>query len=179
MIKFIFKEHRYLILYSVSIILTIILYAFGLLESFVSYLKLFGYLSSFILGILYTTAFTTPFAVGAYLLLDSGMNPIIGGILGGLGAVLIDIMIFEFSESEIGKTFKFGHHAYKLKRIRNKFVLEISPILAFLIFLSPLPDELAAMLLGLEKYSLKRFAIISFVANSLGVFSILSISSVI
>ena len=168
-----FKEHKYLFLYILAIFLTIASYFLGILESFVLNLSLLGYFGSFLLGFLYTTAFTVPFSAASYILLDSGINPFVGGIFGGLGAMIADTFLYKISKSEVGKKFKIGSKDYKIKKIKNKFILKISPFLAFFIILSPLPDELAAVLLGLEKYNMRRFALISFVANSLGIFFLL------
>ncbi len=167
------KEHRYLILYLIAIFLTIILYYLGVLEALDSFLRPFGYLGVFILGFLYTSAFTTPFATGALLLLNGGINPVLGGFVGAIGSVLYDSYVYKIFESEIGKKFNIGQRSYKIKRIKNKFLLRISPFLAFLIIAIPIPDELAAVLLGLEKYNLRRFAIVSFFANSFGIFLLL------
>lgn len=167
------NEHRYLVYYIAAIFVTILLYFSGFLEDFVLYLRTLGYLGSFFLGLFYTTAFTTPLSTVSYLLLDGGINPVIGGLLGGFGAMLTDLCIYKISESEVGKKFIIGKKTYKIKKIKNKFLLKISPFLAALIIAIPIPDELAAVLLGVEKYNMRRFALISFFANSLGIFLLL------
>jgi len=172
-------HHISLIKFVVGIVIILILFFSGILEQSVISLRNLGYVGIFLLGFFYTSAFTTPYATTAYILLHTNTNPFIGGMLGGLGAMMIDAIIYKISERGIGKVlFVYHHKKYRIRRIKNKLLIKISPLLAGFILASPLPDELAAVILGLERYNFRRFLFISFAFNSIGIFSLLALGQI-
>jgi hypothetical protein len=66
----------------------------------------------------------------------------------------------------------------KIPKIRYNFLKKISPLIAGFIIASPLPDELAAVLLGSENYDYKKFLILAFVFNFLGILFIVGLGRI-
>lgn len=143
----------------------------------------YGYLGNFIAGMLFSFGFTTPFAIGFFIVYNS-KNILITAIIGGIGATISDLLIFKIVKfsfidefNRIKKTeriqelnwlitYEFGH------KVRNYLMY----VFAGLIIASPLPDELGViMLAGLTKIKMKSFMIISFLFNTIGIYIMLNI----
>ena len=141
-----------------------------------------GFLGTFLTGILFTYGFTAAPATAIFLILAKEQNILLAGLVGGLGALLGDLLIF-----------KFIRHSFKAevkKLYREKLVMYINnktpsllkryflPVLAGFIIASPLPDEIGvAMIAASKAISAKVFSGISYVLNTAGIFVILIIGS--
>lgn len=138
------------------------------------------YLGVFIAGMFFTFGFTTPFAIGFFVVLNP-VNPVLTALVGGMGAVIGDMAIFGFIRFSFTNEFerlkktsfirgiKRGMRMYLSHRIR----LYILYALAGLIIASPLPDEAGViMLAGLTNISPRIMGLISFVFNTIGIFII-------
>ncbi len=131
-------------------------------------------LGSFIAGIFFTSAFTTAPAIVALGQIAQMQSLFLTALLGGLGAVLGDLLIFRFLRDKLGE-----HLAELIKekgygrRIKTLFKLKLFRWLTFLvggfIIASPLPDELGIGLMGFAKMKTTTFIVISFVFNFLGI----------
>jgi|SRR3989344_2719656 len=146
-------------------------------QIFVSSLGKLEYLGVFIAGILFTFGFTTPFAVGFFIILNP-VNPLLVAVIGGAGALLGDIIIFSVIRFTFIDEFERLEKTKVIKTIRKEINLHLSHrarlyflyTLAGLIIASPLPDEIGVtMLAGLTHIKLRGIAIISFVFNSIGI----------
>ena len=163
-------SHRELFSFLLILFLTLYLYFTGYLEILIYDLGQYGYIGSFVAGFFYTSAITTSFSV-AYFLLEN-LNPFLSAVIGGFGAIFADYVIYSFVRKESGRTFILLNKEIRFPKIKNKLIIKLSPLIAGFIIASPLPDELAALLFGLEKYDKKKFIIISFVFNFLGILTI-------
>lgn len=146
-----------------------------------------GYFGSFISGTLFTYGFTTPFAVALFLILGKTQNIFLACLIGGLGALIGDIIIFKFLrlsfKDEIKKIRKENMFTYigyaipdRIKHSKLKSYLTI--LLAGIIIASPLPDELGISLLAIAtKISDKTVMILSYTFNTIGIFVMLLIGS--
>jgi hypothetical protein len=136
-----------------------------------------SYAGIFICGLLFAFGFTTPFAIAILLNLEIE-NVFLAAMIGGLGALISDLIIFRFVK------FSFEDEFEKLKDERpflfiksglNKVFrpeIEHYLLLAFggILFASPLPDEAAILVLvGLSEIDEKKLMIISYVCNTLGI----------
>lgn len=150
---------------------------------FVNSLGNYGYLGNFVAGMLFSFGFTTPFAVGFFLVYKTN-NILLTAIIGGIGALISDLLIFKIVK------FSFINEFRRLKRteriqelnwlINYEFGHKIRNYLLFIfagmVIASPLPDELGViMLAGLTKIRIKSFMIISFLFNTLGIYIMLNI----
>lgn len=139
--------------------------------------SLFSY---FVIGSLFTFGFITPFAIGLFLIADPS-SPLLAALVGGCGAVLGDMLIFQFIR------FSFLDEFGKLKREKIVRLVEKPVTLvparfhhyllyafAGIIIASPLPDELGLSLLaGLTSIRQIPLACISYVCNTVGIFILL------
>lgn len=143
-----------------------------------------GYIGSFIAGILLAFGFSAPIAIG-FFIVSQPQNIMIFAIAGGLGAILGDLLIFnfvrfsfmdEFKRLEKTKPFKAVIKAIEKKttaRIRNYMLY----IFAEIIIASPISDEVGiTMLAGLTSIKQKTFAVVTFILHVVFIFIILALS---
>jgi hypothetical protein len=144
---------------------------------FVASLGELEYLGIFIAGMFFTFGFTTPFAIGFFVILNP-TNPLLVAIIGGVGALVGDLLIFSFIRFSFIDEFKRLEKTRVIKGIRNEIKLHFSHrarlyflyALAGIIIASPLPDEAGVtMLAGLTHIKIKVMAVISFVFNTIGI----------
>lgn len=152
-------------------------------SSFISNLQNLSYLGSFISGLLFSFGFTTPFAVG-YFIISNPQNILYATLLGGFGAMLSDLFIFKIIKFSFLNEFmklEKSHPVKKLNRIINRSIPHkikayLTYLFAGVIIASPLPDEFGVtMLAGLTHIKTLPFAILSFITNSIGIAIILCI----
>ena len=157
----------------------------GVFEQFGESLVGHGYLAIFLAGVLLSFGFTAPFAVGLLLAIAHDVSIYPAAALGGFGAFLSDLFIFEFVR------FSFHDEIHKLKSTRPYKLIHglihhdrVPPAVrmyllwsvAGLIIASPFPDEIGITLISsVTSLDTKRFAALCFVLNTLGAFVLLAI----
>lgn len=169
---------------AIAIAAAYVLGHFGFFERAAFTLNARGYASMFLAGLLFAFGFTAPFAVGFFIELADTVHPVIGALLGGLGALCADLAIFKFirftfqDEFEKLRISNLGQWIRELfdgnfsQRLKKYFVWSV----AGLIIASPLPDEFGITLLsGFTRIKPAIFAVISFSLNSLGIFAVLQL----
>jgi uncharacterized membrane protein YdjX (TVP38/TMEM64 family) len=170
--EFIIYEWNYwkTLLTVLAIFLTLYLILTDSLTYLLDSIKNYGYFGSYFAGFLYSETITSIFSIAIFFTLaEEGLNPWLLSFIGALGAMSYDYIIFNYVKNKSGKSIKIHNKKYKIPEIKSKFLRKISPLIAGLIIASPLPDELAAVLFGFEHYSVKKFIILSFVFNFLGI----------
>ena len=170
--KFIVYEWHYwsTLLAAIVLLLTTDLILTGSLFSFLHSIKDYGYFGSFFAGLLFSDAITVTFSIAMFFTLaEEGLNPWLLSFIGALGAMTADYLIFTLVSKKSGKSIKIHNKEYKIPEIKSKFIKKISPLIAGLIFASPLPDELAVVLFGLEHYDVKKYLVLSLTFNFLGI----------
>ncbi len=140
----------------------------------------FYVLNSFVVGLFFTSVFTTAPAMVFIVKLAHIYPPHILALVGGLGALIGDLIIFNFIKGHIAEDVSYLFSKAKSRRMRHlfeyRFVRWSMAFLGALIIASPLPDELGLTLMGLSRISLLRFALISYTFNTIGIFVIASIA---
>lgn len=172
-----------LMLLVISIILAYVIFSTTGIEKFIFHLDKLSYLGIFIAGILLSFGFTTAFSIG-FLMYLNPQNIVLATLIGGLGAVIGDLVIF--------KTIKFSFMD-EFKRIEKiKTVQEIESwvkskkhillkhyllyVFAGLIIATPLPDEIGVSILaGLTTIKQSSLTILSFILHSFSIYLILII----
>jgi hypothetical protein len=150
---------------------------------FLFHLEGLSYLGVFIAGMLLAFGFTAPFAVGFFIALNPS-NIFIAGILGGLGALISDFLIFkfiktsfedEFKRLEKTKTFKELNYLFE-NAAGHKIKIYLMYVFAGFLIASPLPDEAGVvMLAGLTKIKPGIFALLSIILHTTVIILILLI----
>lgn len=166
-------------IFVVMAIIAYLVFSYQPVQSYVSSLngQKLGYLGSLIAGFFFSFGFTTPFSVGYFITMNT-KDVFFHGILGGIGAVLADLLIFifvrfsfkdEFQKLKKEKPIKAITHYINGKlnhRIRRYLMFTIAGI----IISSPLPDEAGIiMLAGMTNMKKRNLALISFIFSTLGI----------
>ena len=173
-------KHYKTILIILVILLTLETFLDGSLQNFLKGLATYGYLGGFVAGFLFTYGITTPFAIAMLFILAESLNIWILTLIGTLGGLISEYFIYKFAINEAGKKIKiFGSKKIKLPEIKSKFLKKISPLIAGLIIASPIPDEFAAVLFGVEKYKLRDFLILTFIFKFIGILFIVGLGKII
>ena len=165
-------NYRNLIILAISIILAVYILTSSPLKNFILNLGAYSYLGAFISGIFFAFGFTAAPATATILLLGKTANPILLGLIGGFGAMLSDFLIFSYIKYKLNPDIKYilkKLKVDKIKKIRHTKLGWIIPVLGAGILASPLPDELGSVLLGIAHYSTKKFLVLSYIMNSLGI----------
>lgn len=170
----------------IIILTTFFLFRNQQIFSFSAYLIPLGYFGSLIAGIFYSYGFTAAPATAILLILAKTQNIFLAAILGGLGSLFTDLVIFKFIRSsfsdEIEKLSKekfilfIGNNILRWKWLKKALL----PVLGAVIIASPLPDEIGVSLFAVSKQIPdKLFALISFLLNTTGIFVVLLIGTAI
>jgi len=180
--RFKYPKITLLIVFSV---LAYILFSNASVQAFVSNFERFNYFGIFIAGILFSFGFTTPFAIGFFIVANPS-NIYLAAVVGGFGALLSDLLIFKMIRFSFMDEFKRLEKTSAIKEINiilsSRFLskVKIYFLYAFagIVIASPLPDDLGVvMLAGLSKIKTRTLAVISFIMNSLGILVILLIGA--
>lgn len=162
-------------------VLSYALFHFGALGVLLDGLHQHGYVSVFLAGLLFSFGFTTPFAIGMFIVMAPDVHPLIAAPIGGIGALASDMTIFkfvrfslhdEFDRMRHGKLFRVlaRHHRRLPLRVQEYLLWSVSGI----VIASPLPDELATTLLGgLTDIDSRKFAVLCLALNTVGIFLML------
>lgn len=139
-----------------------------------------GYFGTFFAGMMYSYNFTAAPATAIFLILGTNQNIFLAAIIGGSGALIGDMFIFNFVRhslhDEISMLLKNRFFSYFIKNTPTFFKKYLLAVIAGLIIASPLPDEVAVVMLSLSKsISFKTFSVISLLLNTAGIFIILNI----
>ncbi|MEK6984753.1 MAG: hypothetical protein AABX33_09345 [Nanoarchaeota archaeon] len=139
-----------------------------------------GFLGTFLTGILFTYGFTAAPATAIFLILAKEQNIMLTGLVGGLGALLGDLLIFNFIrhsfKDEVKKLYKEKLIVYANHKTPSFLKRYLLPVVAGIIIASPLPDEIGVtMLASFKSISEKIFLMLSYSLNTAGIFVILLI----
>lgn len=147
-------------------------------------LREYGYASAFAGGMLFAVGFGAPFGVAILGTIADDVNILLAGVIGGLGALLSDYLIFRFIKvtfnDEImrfrdSKAYRL-FDGYLIKRMPPRLAFYIAIGIAGFVIASPLPDEIGvAMFAGITTVKERTFAIIAFTLNTLGILAVLGI----
>jgi uncharacterized membrane protein YdjX (TVP38/TMEM64 family) len=191
-------KHKNLILLFISIVVAYFILRYKPIISLIHGLSYFGYLASFVLGMLFTYALTTIPATAVLYNLGENFNPFLIAFIGAFGSVLSDYLIFRFVRDrlmveinllskEINNLTEPLSNLVSTKRMRIIIWKKISssriwktlvPVIAGFIIASPLPDEIGVAIFGAAKYEPRKFLVISYVLNFIGIFVIASVGSI-
>lgn len=170
--------------FTLSIIAGLILLSTPLFRQMVFRLGNLGYVGALFGGMFFVSTFTVSIGTALLLLLAETLHPIEIGIIAGIGAVVGDLVIFQYIRSrglisEIKHFFEF-FGSDKLKHlIHTKYFSWTLPVLGAIIIASPLPDEMGVGLMGISKLKTSQFILLSFVLNAIGIFLIVSAGAIL
>lgn len=177
-------KYKNLTLFIISIVIAIILSRYESFHAFLLNLGSLGYLGAFIAGILFVSTFTVATGAVILLILAETLSPIEIGLIAGLGAVAGDFIIFRFIKDNLAQELESiynhidGNHHFT-KVLHSKYFSWTLPVVGAIIIASPFPDEIGVSLMGISKMRTYQFLFISFVLNAIGIFLVVTASTVI
>jgi uncharacterized membrane protein YdjX (TVP38/TMEM64 family) len=143
-----------------------------------------GYVGAFIAGVLFVSTFTVATGAIILLVLAEKLSALEIGIIAGMGAVFGDYVIFRFIKDNLAGEVKDiynhidgNHHVQRL--FHTKYFSWTLPVIGAIIIATPFPDEIGVSLMGISKMKTYQFLIISFILNAIGIFLIVSASTII
>lgn len=153
-------------------------------QTFLLNLGGYGYIGVFLAGVLFVSTFTVTTGAVILLILAERLSPIEIGVIAGLGAVLGDFIIFRFIKDNLAREVKSiyehidsNHHVERL--LHTKYFSWTLPVIGAIIIATPFPDEIGVSLMGISKMKTYQFVFISFILNAIGIFLLITASSVI
>ena len=177
------KYPKFLLLLLTFVIAYLLFYnrAYGPFHDFVASLSYFG---TFISGSLYVYGFTAAPATALLLILAKEQNILLASLVGGLGALIGDLIIFSTIRHSFADEIEKLFEEEIVKYIHSKtppFIKKyFIPAAAIFIIASPLPDEVGiALFAATRNISLRTFSVFSYLINTIGIFVVLYIGRVI
>jgi len=177
--RYISKYPKFLLLF-ISFIFAYLLFYGNTYKPLHDFIVSMGYMGTFMAGIMFAYGFTAAPATAIFLILAQEQNILIAGLIGGLGALISDLLIFSFIRqsfsSEIKKLSREKIVRYLGSKTPNLLKKYAAPVLAGFIIASPLPDEIGVTMLAASKIiPLKVFSAVSYLLNTAGIYLILII----
>jgi len=184
------KHFRYpkLLLLIFTYILAIFLFYEGEKNALIhNFLISLNGLGIFIGGFFYAYSFTAAPATAALLVLAEQQSLLLAALIGGIGALISDVLIFFFIRSsfleeikklEKEKIVKFVEKEERI--IFKHYQRYVLPVIAGILIATPLPTEIGVLLLAsTRKISVKSFMILAFLLHFLGILAILYLGRLI
>ncbi len=177
------RRRKNLLILAISIALAVILSRQTFFHQGLLSLGNFGYLGGFVGGALFASSFTVAFSLVILATLAEDLSPVILALVAGAGAMLGDLMILRFWREEISRDLEpiynqlGGGHLRRL--LHTRYFSWTLPIIGAVIIASPLPDEIGISLLGISKMPTKKFLLLSYGLNTLGILLITEVGSLV
>ena len=158
------------------------------IQSFFHHLDQLGYVSALIGGMLFAFGFGAPFGVAILATIANDVNILIAGIVGGLGALLSDYLLFRFIRGTFNDEVMRFRKSRAFSFVDGVLIKKLPPRISFYVLLgvagfviaSPLPDEIGvALLASIATVKERTFAIMSFALNTLGILIVLAAGTAI
>lgn len=201
MIKKFQWKYKNSIAFILVLLLTFLLVKTKLFRDFIQSLGNLGYLGSLIAGLLYAYSFTIAFSLSVFYFLGKFLDPFILALLGALGAVVSDYLLFRFVKQNLSEEIRFLLQDIKFIYFKSSVFFKIFPfsnlilserfeniarkvytsktfkilttLIGYAIIASPLPDEIGITFLGMVKHRREEFIFLTFFLNFIGIFSFL------
>lgn len=174
------KKHTYtnLLLIAIGLSITVILAKTPAFTSLLLSLGKYSYIGGFIAGLLFVCTPTTTIGALMLVILSKQIPVLPLCLVAGMGAVTADIGMFHIVRDDLLIELEDIYnemHGRKLSHIFHSRAFRwMLPVLGAIIIASPLPDELGVGLMGISKLSAWRFSLMSWVLNSVGIFTAVS-----
>ena len=170
------KNFQKWILLISSVALAFYLFYSGVLADLIKATGNFGIIGVLISGILFGYAFTAAPATASLISFTNYYNPLIISLIGATGTMIGDLIIFHFFKKGLPNEIENLIKKSKIEKLRKSKTRWLIPGIAGFIIASPLPDEVGISLLGITKFSTRKFMFLAFILNFIGILIITSIA---
>ncbi|MFH1744879.1 MAG: hypothetical protein ABH881_01775 [bacterium] len=172
-----------LIIIVFSIIIAVIFLKTGVFEEVLSQATGLKFVGSFVAGSFFVSIFTAVPATVALLEISQHNSILLVSLLGGLGAMTGDFIIFKFTKDYLSEDVMYLAEESKHKKVilffQSGIFRRLAPFVGALFVASPLPDEIGLMLMGMSRIKMRIFLPLSFSLNFLGILVMTFIAKVI
>lgn len=138
-----------------------------------SALGLFSLVAVFVAGFFFTSMLTVAPATAALAGFSQDMPVLLVALVGGVGAVLADAIVFKLFRDHIGEDVAIVMRTLKIRGFahfrRSTVARRTLSIIGAILIATPLPNEIGVSLLGASRLSSKTFVLIVFALNSFGI----------
>ena len=177
-----------LTLLGLSIFISAGLVHVGVMDKVLGHLENLQYVGAFIAGVLFPITFTSPVAVTALYYMGAHYGIMSTVILGAIGAVVVDFIIFNFLKDktikeieQIRTEHRIAHpiHGHKKRHEALVTLFHTKPFHALAMFIGgvfillPGPDEIGIAILSSYKMNSKKFILLSLVLNTASVWVVI------
>ena len=181
------KSYPKLIALLISFVLAYILFTMGIFHELVATLNNHGLASAFLGGLLFSFGFTSAFGVAILVEVASDVSPWIAALIGGIGALLSDLMIFELVRFSIfheelhrlrqSRCIRWLHRCLHHQSISDSVRRTLLWSFAGIVIASPLPDEFGVTLVSsVSTMRPAQFSALCFLLNTGGILMILLVA---
>jgi hypothetical protein len=170
------RKYPILLITALSIVSLFVFANSQLAERLYSFFGQLGYWGAFFCGVLFAFSATAFASLVVIYHLSSYVSPIYIALLGGLGSMLTDYVLFKTlrngAYTEMQSLWSRITRGKPPKILSSRLYRKVAPILGAMIIASPLPDELGVAILGHSHLSTPKFIIITYILNSVGIYLI-------
>ncbi len=165
------------IIFILGIGLAVYLIKTNILNTIIPELGSFGILGILISGFFFAYGFTAAPATISLIYFTNSFNFLIISFIGAIGTMLGDFLFFSIIKNDLPDEIERFLQKSFVKKLKKSKFRHFIPVIAAFFIASPLPDEIGISLLGITKYDNKKFMIISFILNFIGILIITGIAS--
>jgi len=161
-----------------SIVLAFLIFNNSTFRELLYHLGGYSYLGAFIGGMFFVSSFSVSIGIVVLILLINILPLFQIALIAGLGAAVADLLIFRFVRDS-GLIVELKQIVFKFKGdkvaefFHREYLKWVLPVLGAIIIASPLPDELGVGLMGIAKMKQRRFILLAFILNTIGIYIVL------
>lgn len=172
------KKRRLLrdfLIISISVIVAIYIQSSATADILVQYFSGINFVPAAVaMGFLFSLTFTAAIATSVFILLSqTSQNPYLVALLGGVGSILANGIIYKFFKDEFIEDIEILEPKYAKKIahkiMHSKIFVGVIPYIAALTLASPLPDEIGIAILAGANYKYTKFFLLSFSLHTIGI----------
>lgn len=170
-----------LILFLLSLAVGIFILRSPQLHDAITHLGNFEYIGAAVAGFFVIMTFTVIPSLAVLLTLSETMHPVLLSLLAGLGGMCGDYLLMRYFRSETDQLLAdttLRNHQFLKRVMRSKIFHWVGPLIGAIIVASPFPDEIGITLLGITKLETRKFLLLVFALDTIGVFLIVTIGGI-
>jgi hypothetical protein len=164
------------LIFTASVSFAIFIVKIGIIYKFIGSFYDLQWFGVILAGMFFTSAFTTVPSIVVLGTIAKTTPLLVLVILGGMGAMLGDYIIFSFVKDRVSDDVDYLLSFPKNRRFfaifKTRLFRFFVPFLGALIIASPFPDEIGIAMMGLSKVKKSIFFLLSFIFNGIGIFII-------
>ena len=165
------------VLIVISIFLAVFFVRTGLLSLFAGLTSDLWFMESFLVGIFFTSVFTTAPAIVSLGEIVPHNSLVIVALFGAFGALIGDFIIFKFMKDRFFEDFEYilknkSGKERMLSLMNSKIFRKFTFFIGAFVIASPLPDEFGITLLSLSRAKTLLFAVVLFILKFLGIVAV-------